>query len=342
MVRASCKHMGCTKCPIYNIQGERKGLYCKDHKKEDMVCVTVKKCIEDGCLISARFNDKGLKSVLYCKAHMKPGMVDVVHKVCIEKDCEQRATYNKKGLKEIYCSTHKKENMIDVRHKPCIAEGCTREPSYNMKGLKSRLYCVEHKKDGMVYIIVHRPCKIANCPIAPSKKYDGYCLNCYMHTFPEKPVSRNYKTKEQSVIEFITKEFPQYTVITDKKVADGCSKKRPDLLFDFGDQVVIVEIDENQHRDYECSCENKRLMELSQDIGHRPLVFIRFNPDSYKNKEETISSCWGLNGNGLCVIKKAKKDEWLARLGALKESVSYWSENKTDKTVEVVQLFYDC
>ena len=31
----------------------------------------------------------------------------------------------------------------------------------------------------------------------------------------------------------------------------------------------------------DCSCENKRIMEISQDLGHRPIVFIRFNPDEY-------------------------------------------------------------
>ena len=339
---AKCTEVDCKRAAIYNIQGSKKGLYCKDHKKANMICVTIKKCIEQGCKISARFNNKGLKKILYCKEHMKPGMVDVVHKVCIEKDCEQRATYNKKGLKEEYCGFHKKVDMVDVRHKPCIADGCKKEPSYGFKGKKSRIYCSEHKKEGMVYVIVHRPCKIPNCPVAPSTRYEGYCLRCFMYTFPDKPVARNYKTKEQSVIEFIKKEFPEYTAVTDKRVADGCSKKRPDLLFDFGDQVIIVEVDENQHRDYECSCENKRLMELSRDIGHRPLVFIRFNPDSYKNKDETVTSCWGPNGNGICVIKKTKKDEWLGRLTALKESVAYWASNKTDKTVEVVQLFYDC
>ena len=35
---------------------------------------------------------------------------------------------------------------------------------------------------------------------------------------------------------------------------------------------------------------NKRLMELSQDVGFRPIVFIRFNQDGYK-----ITSCWYIN-----------------------------------------------
>ena len=69
----------------------------------------------------------------------------------------------------------------------------------------------------------------------------------------------------------------------DKKIQDGCSTRRPDLFLDLGYQIIIIEIDENQHIDYDCSCENKRIMELSQDVGHRPIVFIRFNPDDYKN-----------------------------------------------------------
>ncbi len=44
----------------------------------------------------------------------------------------------------------------------------------------------------------------------------------------------------------------------------------------------------------DCSCENKRIMEISQDINHRPLIFIRFNPDDYKKREYNITSCWGI------------------------------------------------
>ena len=61
--------------------------------------------------------------------------------------------------------------------------------------------------------------------------------------------------------------------------------RRPDLMVDLGYQVVIIEIDENQHISYDCSCENKRLMQLSQDVGHRPVVFIRVHPDKIYNVE---------------------------------------------------------
>ena len=126
-----------------------------------------------------------------------------------------------------------------------------------------------------------------------------------------------------------------------KKIADGCSKRRPDAILDLGYHVIIVEVDENQHIEYDCSCENKRLMEISKDIGHRPIVFIRFNPDKYVVGDKQIKSCWGMDGHGKCVVKQKKN--WEQRLETLTTQISYWSdrENITDKTVEIIQLFYD-
>ena len=162
-----------------------------------------------------------------------------------------------------------------------------------------------------------------------------------MNLFPDKPITHNYKTKEYSVAESVKDEFQDVNFMADKTISGGCSKKRPDLLLDLGYQVVIIEVDENQHIDYDCSCENKRMMELSQDVGHRPIVFIRFNPDKYYKNGTKIGSCWGINGNGICVVKNLK--EWLQRLSILKEHIRYWLNplNKTNKTVEIIQLFYN-
>jgi hypothetical protein len=93
-------------------------------------------------------------------------------------------------------------------------------------------------------------------------------------------------------------------VISDKIVKDGCSRRRPDLLLDLGYQIIIVEIDENQHTDYDCTCENKRVMQLSKDLDHRPIIFIRFNPDDYKINDKNITSCWYIDKSGICVVKK--------------------------------------
>jgi hypothetical protein len=189
--------------------------------------------------------------------------------------------------------------------------------------------------------VISKTCKSEWCYTQVTEKYDGYCLFCFMTLFPDKPVSRNYKTKEYSVLEFVKLKYPTLTWISDKIIQDGCSKRRPDLLLDLGYQIVIVEVNENKHADYDASCENKRIMEISQDLGHRPIVFICFNPDGYDKNGTNITSCWGRDKKGICVVKKTKKDEWAQRLHALEETINYWIINRTDKIIEPIQLFYD-
>jgi hypothetical protein len=186
-----------------------------------------------------------------------------------------------------------------------------------------------------------RFCNTLHCSTRVTDKYNGYCIRCFVNLFPNEPNARNYKTKEKAVAEHVCSIFTECTWITDKKIQDGCSKKRPDLLLDLGMQVIIIEVDENQHIDYDCSCENKRLMELSQDVGHRPLVFIRFNPDGYHTADGRVPSCWSYNKTGVCVVKRENERVWNERLAVLDEQIRYWRENVTDKTVEVVQLFYN-
>lgn len=175
----------------------------------------------------------------------------------------------------------------------------------------------------------------ANC-----KHYEGYCSYCFYNLFPDKPVTRNFKTKERSVIDFIKENFLDFEWIKDKKIVDGISVRRPDLLLDMTDFVIVSEIDENQHKPYETLCENKRLMEISQDLKHRPLIVIRFNPDGYKNKnKEIIKSCWEFNDKNC--LKISNKGEWDKRLNLLKERINYWINNGTTKTIEIDKLFYD-
>ena len=157
----------------------------------------------------------------------------------------------------------------------------------------------------------------------------------------DKPAMRNYKTKEKDVVDRIIQTFTNFTWVADKKVQDGCSRRRPDLLLDMGSHIIIVEIDENKHTDYDCSCENKRLMELSQDLQHRPIVFIRFNPDDYTNQDGIlVKSCWKLNKLGIMQITKTKQEEWEERIETLKQQIQYWIENPTEKTIETIELFY--
>ena len=343
VITPTCIHEGCKKIPAYNQEGETKGIYCAEHKKEMMVDVITPTCIQGGCKIRPYYNKEGETKGIYCSLHKTEGMIDVKNKTCIEYGCKKQRVYNNAGeRKGIYCSQHKKEGMLNVISQMCIDEGCNIRPAYNKEGETKGIYCAEHKKEGMVNVI-SPTCKTYLCNTIVQEKYDGYCLRCFIHLFPDKPVCRNYKTKEYAVVEYIKQNYPDLSWIPDKIISGGCSRRRPDVLLDLGYQVIIIEIDENQHIDYDCSCENKRIMELSQDMGHRPIIFIRFNPDDYMKNETKITSCWGQDKKGICVIKKSKNTEWCERLAILKQTIDYWitPANITNKTIETIQLFYD-
>lgn len=371
----------CYTIPIYNNPNEKKGEYCVEHKLEGMVNVTGKRCEATGCNIIAQFNVEGESIGKYCSKHKEHGMIDIKHSRCEQLGCMVSPSYRFIQDPHCrFCAEHKLDGMLDGKHRKCVYPQCGKTPSFNYEDEDLPLYCSEHKLEEMIDV-KHHKCEVSGCNLRPlfnfpsekkgrfcsshkldnmedvmnlkcnsewcnslvrNNKNEGYCLFCYVNLFPDKPVARNYKTKEKTVVDFVLENFKDLTWVSDKKVQDGCSKRRPDLLLDLGYQVVIVEIDENQHIKYDCSCENKRLMELSQDVGHRPIIFIRFNPDSYVNRNtEIIKSPWKYNNNGVVYISKKLTQEWSDRLMVLKEQIEYWLKNQTDKTVETVQLFYN-
>jgi hypothetical protein len=217
---------------------------------------------------------------------------------------------------------------------------------------KEKRYCKECGGKGLCeHNIMKKICKTCDgrelctsdfCENRKNNKCNGYCRNCFIHLFPNETISKNYKTKEKCVIDHISNLFPNETWRFDRHIIDGCSKRRPDALLDLGSHLVIIEVDENKHSNYDCSCENKRLMLLSQDVGHRPIVFIRFNPDGYKDESGNHTSCWTINKvtSGILYVPAKKKKEWEHRLKVLNNQIDYWKENKPCKTIEMIELFY--
>jgi hypothetical protein len=376
-----CAFAGCLISPAFNIPSQKRGLYCNTHKLDGMINVIIPRCIELGCSVTPSYNKVGIKKPIYCASHKKDQMVVVVkYRTCsfigcktratfINKDeggipthcakhktstmisisnnvcksCLKRASYNYYGESvPIYCNLHKSEGMINIKDSKCLEPGCMIIPSFNFSGKKKGIYCRLHKKLDMLNVR-EKTCKIVHCTTqVGNDKYSGYCLNCFMHLFPEKPVCRNYKTKEKAVRDFIRSSYPTLTWTFDMRMVDGKSLRRPDAVLDLSSHAIIVEVDENQHISYDCSCENKRLMELSLDLNHKPLTFIRFNPDSYVDISGSfMKTCWKIDGNGILRVHKEDLPNWTSRLNSLKEAIDYWITNPTDKTVNVIQLYFD-
>ena len=334
-----CNEENCKTCPSFNYIGEKIGLYCKEHAKVGMVCIKGKRCEQENCKTLPSFNYKGEKTGLYCKEHAKAGMVDIKNKKCEQKNCNTIPNFNYTDEKTaLFCKEHAKPGMVDVNSKYCLYENCKIRPSFNYINEKTALFCKEHSKIGMVDVKSKR-CLECNDTQVYNKIYKGYCTRCFLYKFPNEKVSRNYKVKENHMTDFIKENFKQEHIIFDKQVDGGCSKRRPDLYIDKGTHVIIGECDENRHEN--TSCENKRMMELFQDFGNRPLVFIRFNPDAYINEHgEKILSSFKIHGiSGVPIIRN--KNEWENRLGLLKETMNYWLNVIPEKEITTEYLFYN-
>lgn len=82
-------------------------------------------------------------------------------------------------------------------------------------------------------------------------------------------------------------------------------------------------------------------MELFQDFGNRPIGFIRFNPDSYINEENTkvLSSFKMHKTLDVPMIRESK--EWENRLNVLKETIQHWLNVIPEKEITYEYLFYN-
>lgn len=297
-----------------------------------------KYCIEVGCKRHAVYSFKG-ESPSFCKNHKAEMMINVKSKICIEEECIKVASFNFEGNKRpIYCKTHSKSEMIDVKKKKCREIGCIKSPVFNYKGKNSPIYCRLHAKEGM-RDVKSRRCKTDMCDILVTYSYEGYCLQCYIRMYPNKYVCKRNKVKEGAVVCYV-KENTDFKWVEDRRIFNGYYLHRPDLLLDLGNKVIIVECDENQHNGYDNNREEKRLMEIHKDIGERPIVFIRFNPDGYTKGGKRIVSCWKRSNLGITL---KKKEEWDERLGVLKKTIDYWTnpEHVSNKNIEVVNLFFN-
>lgn len=154
--------------------------------------------------------------------------------------------------------------------------------------------------------------------------------------------------KERHVVDFIRswisteKSLRKCCVRFDQQIDGGCSRRRPDIFIELLTHSLIVEIDEQQHNDADyCSCENKRMMQLYEDLGRRPLVFIRFNPDRYTTSNGKVKkSCFDVH-NAIDVPVIADKNAWRKRLDVLKSRLIDYLHIIPDRALTVEHLFYD-
>ena len=213
-----------------------------------------------------------------------------------------------------------------------------------------------------------RRCKGANeaegCPLGrmisdPNDKkaiwYDGLCVSCFCAAFPNEPRAINakrwHKAREQEVVAVLKEAFPNRHWILDKGFAKGVLE-RPDMRLNGRHRrIVLVEIDEDSHRSYECAKERAReaVFLANAPLGAE-IVMLRFNPDSYEDYDGIKHpSCFRFNPTtGTVIVDPKQRKQWGARCADLIAAVKNYLNPETDvpppeedRVIFSAELFYD-
>jgi len=307
-----CSHEGCDTRPTYNVPGETCGLFCKLHKTDGMIDVKNKRCVHpEGCETHPTFNVPGETRGLFCKIHKTDDMVNVTSKRCAHPEgCDTQPAYNVPGdTCRLFCNAHKCNGMVNVTSKRCgHPEGCDTRPTFGIPGHAADR-CKQHIESGMISSpktkcsnpkckeqalygigkperceahkelfhmnLVERRC--ASCGLLYILNKKGYCYLCDPDEF-----NRSRLAKQNQIKNMLDAYGFKYESC-DRMVDQGeCFKYRPDFLFDCGTHFVVLEVDENQHKDKTYACESIRMFNIFQSLGGMATRFIRYNPDGHK------------------------------------------------------------
>jgi len=277
------KHQKCQKCkktrPSFNYEGQE-AKYCKDCAEPEMVDVVNVKCQKCN-KTRPNFNYEG-QEAKYCKGCAEPGMVDVNRPKCQESGCNSRANYGKLFGPKEHCLIHRLPNEYSSNHPKCCTMNCKELPVYTNNGDNYHLRCETHKLPNDKNVVEHQ-CK--NCGLRFIINEETLLCN-YCSDFILK---KRGKIKENRVITLVQSNGFQFESV-DKIIPNGCTKYRPDGLIDYVLFEVDLEVDEDQHSSYPHECEIIRMIMIHQDYGGKPVIFIRFNPDSYETDESPCIS----------------------------------------------------
>ena len=308
--RKRCAHDGCTKIqPNFGAPDQTKGAYCATHKLAGMVDVRSKRCAHDGCARVPSFGAPDQTKWTYCATHKLVGMVDVRSKRCAHDGCARQPRFSAPDqTKGAYCATHKLAGMVSVQGTKCQALACRALATYGKDEFHRAQFCVEHKNEMSVCIADALRCSYAGCSqqyefVVESETGTGARRVCLAHAPAqyEAALKRMCKycdiredvpfvcvtcrqrmhKKEHAVVRHLRRTI-DVPFVYDESPGFECTRRRPDIRFEMPTHDVIVEVDENQHRGYDESCECARISEIVGAIGGKSVVFVRYNPDTVR------------------------------------------------------------
>ncbi len=160
---------------------------------------------------------------------------------------------------------------------------------------------------------------------------------------PTNPLNRGFK--EQTIVtdldQYLKTEH-QIDIIHNQKIQGGSSIRRPDILINLPTYSIIIEIDERQHQTYQYKNDAKqRLIDIQNDLNNKPLVIIRFNPDSYKDSNNINKRSLFNKTRRTRIYKIGYPLQYKARMDLLKDTIIFYIKNTPTNIFTEHKLYFD-
>lgn len=164
--------------------------------------------------------------------------------------------------------------MLPHPKRRCVT--CKKQPA--IFGIRQQERCEAHRLHDDSNL-VHRTCLVCGLPDVLDDH--GRCSTCDPDVF-----LRTRLAKQREVLQYLRQNMPEHTPCSVDKVPASLKEcgdlYRPDALWDTNPlRSVILEVDENQHRERACECEQARMVNIAGALGAPQTVFVRYNPDEY-------------------------------------------------------------
>ena len=305
----------CQKQCVFGIPGTKEALRCGDHRELGDIDVKHKTCQVDSCRKLPSFfilsSINKLEKVCFEHSSKKKAMskrefsLRKKNQQCIlgffsSISCNLIAIY---GFREknypISCKSHLSMDP-ELTYLENFDEKCFVCESKNSCLLKheEKYYCEQHFPKRSELLTSRRKCSICDPSLYGKTKY--LCKDCkfsLMNKDRKEIRFKSYLVGDRRLKPYLKR----YPLNHDMIVSTECdSRRRPDFRISIPNKAhILIEVDENNHRSYDHSCECKRISEIvaslsALEIGI-PIIFLRFNPDSFvltsnKGVRKTVSA----------------------------------------------------
>ena len=188
--------------------------------------------------------------------------------------CGKHASCGLPGARRpTHCVPCKSPEMVCTHGNMCQ---CGKHACFGIPGGKATC-CATCQTDGMQDVVSKR-CVEVDCEVIINSS-QKYCAN---HDTEKKRVTRRKEfILGHHLKDVISVLFTAWNKMP-KNARECGGAYRPDFVYVLDHYIIIVECDEFGHEQYDISCDRKRMVDLFNAYGGRPILFIRWNPDPFK------------------------------------------------------------